>query len=102
MNWLKLFEDVANQHPIIFIFIAFIITLVPKIIEVIFKTQRMQVDTSVDIIERISQRINVLNARCETLENELDDWKKKYYEVKEELTKLHLENQKLMQALRDD
>lgn len=96
MNWLQALELIADRYPLLFLIVAATLSFLPRLLDFLAKTNRMQVDTSVDIIEKITQKLNVIHNRCEELEKELDEWRTKYYEVKEELIQIKAENEKLI------
>jgi len=101
MNWPQALELIADKYPLIFLIVAATLSFIPRFLDYLAKTNRMQVDTSVDIIEKITQKLNAIHNRCEELEKELDEWRTKYYEVKEELIQIKSENEKLILQMKN-
>ena len=95
MNWITVLQEIASENPMLFVVAAILITLVPMTLEFLISNKKIEAEGGVVLLEKMSKRLTTLQDRCSTLEQELDDWRDKYYMLKEELSALEIENQKL-------
>lgn len=92
-------EAIAISHPRLFVFAILLITLLPKVFEYLTKSKKIYFESQNSVYESLAARLNEVHERCGNLEKEIENWKSKFFQLKEKLHKLEMENSNLKQDL---
>lgn len=97
----KLMTMIASQSPWLGFVCLLVGILIPKIFDFFLKKKEVTVSERERSLKRLEETTNDLYQKLENLDHELDEWKDKYYQLKNDFNQLEATQYMALQRLND-
>lgn len=102
MNINNFLALLADHSPSYIFFLALATIATGRLTEYFLKAKKMHLDSNAETVSAIFKKLNEIQGRCDELEGELEVWREKYYSLKKDLELLEIENEKLINKIKNE
>lgn len=102
MEMLASLKLIAENSPFLFLIgvITFaIIKQLPKIFDYLISNKKIELNHTEQALERFAAELKTVQKRCKDMELESNDWRNKFFDLKQRIAELENENLKLTSEL---